>query len=80
VVGLSGLNNLLVPAYLLVRGVWKRGFAVAIVLFGGVAVPVALLLVQMHAVEGCYLWLAGTLLLVLPELLRFRPGLRPGLA
>ena len=70
VVGLSGMNNLLVPIYLLTRNRWKRGVGIGIVLCGGVAVPVSLISLKMHALAGCYLWLAGTLLILLPEILR----------
>jgi hypothetical protein len=70
VVGLSGMNNLLVPIYLLARNGWKRGLGVAILLCGGVAVPVSLLSLEMHALRGCYLWLAGTLLILVPEFLK----------
>jgi hypothetical protein len=69
-IGVSGLINLLMPAFLAVRGLaWKFGLAVVTTLLAVFVVPAALHVSEMKATIGCYLWLGGTLLVLLSEFL-----------
>jgi hypothetical protein len=67
-IGASGLINLLVPGFLVVRGwAWKWGLAVVTTLLVVVVVPAALHVSEMKAIAGCYLWLGGTLVVLVSE-------------
>jgi len=65
--GLSALNNLLAPMYVLVKKMRKRSLAVAVVICC-VATPCAVLYaVNERPLVGCYLWMLGAILLLAPE-------------
>ena len=69
-IGVSGLINLLVPAFLIIRSfAWKSGLAIVTTLLVIFVVPVTLHVLEMRATVGCYLWLSGILLVLLFEFL-----------
>jgi hypothetical protein len=72
-IGVSGLISLLVPAFLAVRNyAWKSGLAIVTTVLVIIVVPATLHFLEMKAVAGCYLWLGGTLLVLLSEFLPLR--------
>jgi hypothetical protein len=72
-IGVSGLINLLVPAFLAVRNyAWKSGLAIVATVLVIIVVPATLHFLEMKAIAGCYLWLSGTLLVLLSEFLPLR--------
>jgi hypothetical protein len=72
-VGSSGLNNLLVPGFLLVRRPgWQVGLGIVTTLCAVIVVPAAVHALEMKAIVGCYLWMGGTLLVLVSGFLPVR--------